>query len=45
MKADLVARREVRACWCPEEIRPIIPKQQVREYTALPDIMRYNIID
>lgn len=23
---------EVRACWCPEEIRPIIPKQQVREY-------------
>jgi transposase len=23
---------EVRACWCPQEIRPIIPKQQVREY-------------
>lgn len=23
---------EVRACWCPPEIRPIIPKQQVREY-------------
>jgi hypothetical protein len=32
MKADGVARREVRACWCPQEIRPIIPKQQVREY-------------
>ena len=23
---------EVRSCWCPQEIRPIIPKQQVREY-------------
>jgi len=26
---------EVRACWCPEEIRPIIAKQQVREYIAI----------
>lgn len=23
---------EVRACWCPNGIRPIVPKQQVREY-------------
>lgn len=23
---------EVRACWCPQGIRPIVPKQQVREY-------------
>jgi len=23
---------EVRACWCPPGIRPVVPKQQVREY-------------
>jgi hypothetical protein len=23
---------EVRACWCPKEVRPIVPKQQVRQY-------------
>jgi transposase len=23
---------EVRSCWCPKGIRPIVPKQQVREY-------------
>jgi hypothetical protein len=23
---------EVRACWCPLGIRPVVPKQQVREY-------------
>lgn len=23
---------EVRACWCPKDIRPVVPKQQVREY-------------
>jgi hypothetical protein len=23
---------EVRACWCPAGIRPVVPKQQVREY-------------
>ena len=22
---------EVRACWCPAGIRPVVPKQQVRE--------------
>lgn len=23
---------EVRSCWCPAGIRPVVPKQQVREY-------------
>lgn len=23
---------EVRACWCPKGVRPIVPKQQVRQY-------------
>lgn len=23
---------EARACWCPKGIRPVVPKQQVREY-------------
>ena len=23
---------EVRACWCPRGVRPIVPKQQVRQY-------------
>lgn len=23
---------EVRACWCPKGMRPIVPKQQVRQY-------------
>ncbi|MBP5978035.1 transposase [Brasilonema sp. CT11] len=23
---------EVRACWCPQGVRPTVPKQQVRQY-------------
>jgi len=28
---------EVRACWCPRGIRPIVPKQQVRQYVYKQD--------
>lgn len=24
---------EVKACWCPNNVRPTVPKQQVRQYT------------
>ena len=23
---------EVRSCWCPKNTRPVVPKQQIREY-------------